>query len=192
VNGVYSQDGYFEHACKYSREGRWKNSNYRFLIFQCNVSNNTKHWYISIVPYGGNPGTSSDIDFYSAPATPDCQLVPPPKGWVKAPEGQEPSPTLSYNYREQDDVIGAEIVGNNEEHQQQHQQQQQQPQQLQDEENEENQSWPMEGPGDEPDENITGTGSTSSSGGGGAGGGGTGTGTGVQDLGNSRRGSSFV
>jgi ubiquitin carboxyl-terminal hydrolase 9/24 len=166
VNGVYNQDGYFENACKYFREGKWKNSLYKFFIFQCNVSNNTKHWYISIVPYGGNPGTSSDIDFYSAPATHECARIPPTKGWVKALEGLEPAPELSFRTKD-DNVLGVVVVGNEDDVQQ-------------DEENEENQSWPMDGPGDEPDENITGTGSTSSSGGGG--GGGPGNNTGVQDL----------
>ena len=96
VNGAYHQDGFFENACKYSRVGRWKNGNYKFFIFQCNVSNNTRHWYISIVPSGGSPGTSSDIDFYTASVSADCAQVPPAKGWSKGPEGVEPCPALRF------------------------------------------------------------------------------------------------
>ena len=96
VNGTYNQDGYFEGACKYSRVGRWKNGNYRFYIFQCNVSNNTRHWYISIVPSGGSPGTSADIDFYTSSVNTDCSTVPPLKSWSKGPEGIEPPPVLRF------------------------------------------------------------------------------------------------
>jgi hypothetical protein len=128
VNGVYNQDGSFENACKYFREGKWRGVDYRFHIFQCNVSNSTKHWYISIVPYGGNPGTSSDMDFYSAPVTPECIRIPPTIGWVRAPEGQEPSPELSFRTKE--DLIGVVVVGNEEE--------------QQGEENEVNQSLPVD------------------------------------------------
>jgi len=96
INGTYHQDGYFENACKYSKNGVWKGATYRFFIFQCNVSNNTRHWYISIVPTGGNPGTSSDIDFYTAPAGLEPSQIPPLRGWVKAQEGEEPLPNLTY------------------------------------------------------------------------------------------------
>lgn len=97
VNGVYHQDGFFSHACRYAMLGRWKNADHRFFIFQCNVSNNTQHWYISIVPFGGVPGTSSDIDFYSAPVTEDSRSLPPCTGWIKANEGTDPVPRIVYN-----------------------------------------------------------------------------------------------
>ncbi|GAX26841.1 ubiquitin carboxyl-terminal hydrolase 9/24 [Fistulifera solaris] len=98
VDGVYSQDGFFSNACRYTKHGRWKDTDYKFYIFQCPVSNNTRHWYISIVPYGGNPGTSSDIDFYTAPVQEDCVHVPPKIGWVKANEGRDPSPMLAFRF----------------------------------------------------------------------------------------------
>jgi ubiquitin carboxyl-terminal hydrolase 9/24 len=96
VNGVYHQCGYFEGGCRYAMSGNWRNERYRFFIFQCNVSNNTKHWYISIVPYDSQPGTSADIDFYTAPATSDFLRVPPHTGWVKSQEGTDPLPRLTY------------------------------------------------------------------------------------------------
>ena len=97
VKGTYHQDGYFESACKYGKEGPWNgNPNQKFNIFQCNVSNNTRHWYISIVPARGQPGTSADIDFYTAPVTQVCEKIPPTTGWTKAQEGADPPPTLSF------------------------------------------------------------------------------------------------
>ena len=96
VNGVYSRDGYFERACKYSRTGDYKGQNMLFSLFQCNVSNNTKHWYISIVPANGQPGTNTDVDFYSAPVTEACTELPPLTGWTKSNEGEDPPPKLTF------------------------------------------------------------------------------------------------
>ena len=67
-----------------------------FSLFQCNVSNNTKHWYISIVPRNSQPGTSTDIDFYSAPVLDSCTEYPPTGTWTKSNEGKEPPPKLVY------------------------------------------------------------------------------------------------
>ena len=80
----------------YSKEGEYDGRIVQFSIFQCNISNSTKHWYISIVPTNGNPGTSSDIDFYSAPVTEHCRYLPPQDGWVKSNEGKDPSPLLVF------------------------------------------------------------------------------------------------
>jgi len=63
VNGVYARDGWFEQNCRYSRQGKYKGQPCTFSLFQCNVSNNTKHWYISIVPRNSQPGTSTDSKF---------------------------------------------------------------------------------------------------------------------------------
>jgi hypothetical protein len=96
VNGVYVRDGYFEGACKYSMQGKFNGDNCAFSLFQCNVSNNTKHWYISIVPRNSQPGTSTDIDFYSAPVLDNCTEYPPTGTWTKSNEGKEPPPKLVY------------------------------------------------------------------------------------------------
>jgi ubiquitin carboxyl-terminal hydrolase 9/24 len=96
VNGVYARDGYFERACKFSRSGEYGGKTVLFSLFQCNVSNNTKHWYISIVPVKGQPGTSADLDFYSAPVIENCTELPPLSGWTKSNEGRDPAPTLVF------------------------------------------------------------------------------------------------
>eukprot|EP00980_Cylindrotheca_fusiformis_P010326 scaffold2299_cov131-Cylindrotheca_fusiformis.AAC.13 len=97
VNGTYAKDGYWERACKYSRTGGYNGETAIFSIFQCNVSNNTKHWYISVVPPNNVPGTSRDVDFYSAPVTESCRDLPPSSGWTKATTvGRDPAPILIY------------------------------------------------------------------------------------------------
>jgi ubiquitin carboxyl-terminal hydrolase 9/24 len=105
VNGTYEPDGLFEGACRYAMEGKWNDHVQNFYVFLCNVSNNTKHWYISIVPQGQSPGTSSDIDFYSAPMTADTEHLPPLTGWVKAQEGQDPMPRFIFKFPA-DDLAG--------------------------------------------------------------------------------------
>lgn len=96
ICGVYQKHGSWERAYKYSKQGEYDGRVVQFSIFQCNVSNNTKHWYISVVPTHGNPGTSSDIDFYSAPVTEQCRYLPPQGGWTKSNEGKDPPPLLVF------------------------------------------------------------------------------------------------
>ena len=105
VNGVYARDGYFERACKYSKRGKYNGNESLFSLFQCNVSNNTKHWYISIVPPKGLPGTNADLDFYSAPVNENCTELPPRSGWTKANEGADPPPTITFSEGENDPAI---------------------------------------------------------------------------------------
>lgn len=95
INGIYRREGTFENAGKYIKRGIWKSVEESFSLFRCNVSNNTKHWYISIVPPGVQPGTSTDIDFYSAPMNEQDPEIPPDQGWTKAMEGQSPPPSVS-------------------------------------------------------------------------------------------------
>jgi len=96
VNGLYTRDGFFERASKFSRRGEYAGEPSNFFLFQCNVSNNTKHWYLSIVPEGQTAGTSNDKDFYSAPVTETCIEFPPRSGWTTTAEGLDPAPTLTY------------------------------------------------------------------------------------------------
>jgi hypothetical protein len=112
VNGHYIQDGFFEHALRYSRDGIWKNKRHKIYIISCNVSNYTKHWYITIVPPGSNPGTSSDIDFYTAPVTQESLTVPPKRGWTKAAEGIDPPPRLIHRDQTESNAEDNERVGN--------------------------------------------------------------------------------
>jgi len=94
VNGVYKRDGICEGAHKFSKQGVFDGNCVTYSLFKCNVSNNTQHWYISVVPNGTIPGTSNDIDFYSASVTVESQTLPPSTGWMKANEGTSPTPQI--------------------------------------------------------------------------------------------------
>lgn len=98
VNGTYSQDGYFKGAVRYSKDGIWNGNTKKFHIFQCLTGGKTKHWYISIIPEGRRPGTSTDIDLYSCPVNDDCRRIPPRDGWVDHPAGAAPVPLLEFVY----------------------------------------------------------------------------------------------
>jgi hypothetical protein len=95
VNGVYERVGTFENVGKYATIALWQGQNHEFSLFRCNTSNNTKHWYISIVPMGVQPGTSTDIDFYSAPLSDNDPDFPPLMGWTKSSEGHNPAPLVT-------------------------------------------------------------------------------------------------
>ena len=95
VNGIYQRSGTFDGVGTYAKLGHWQDQNHEFSLFRCNTSNNTKHWYISIVPIGVQPGTSTDIDFYSAPVSPDEPDFPPTMGWTRSSEGTDPVPSVT-------------------------------------------------------------------------------------------------
>lgn len=104
INGVYTRDGTFDGAGKYIKKGSWKGDEETFSLFRCSVSNNSnKHWYISIVPVGVRPGTSTDIDFYTAPATLRSGDLPPSLGWTKVNEGEDPCPVVEV--KDDDQII---------------------------------------------------------------------------------------
>jgi ubiquitin carboxyl-terminal hydrolase 9/24 len=115
VNGLYVQDGFFESALRYVRyvhdESAVGNSQ-RFFIVLCSVLNYTRYWYISIVPAGASPGTSSDIDFYTAPVTESSLLVPPKKGWTATSKGLDPPPRLVYGNPANSNADDAERIRN--------------------------------------------------------------------------------
>jgi hypothetical protein len=69
INGVYVRDGIVDGAGRYVKKAIWNGVEDTFSLFRCNVSNNTQHWFISIVPVGAQPGTNADTDFYSAPVS---------------------------------------------------------------------------------------------------------------------------
>jgi predicted neuraminidase len=74
----YLQDDVVKNVLRYVRNGAWNNSVYQFIILLCNACNNTKHLYVSIVQVsnGGNPSTSSDIDFYTTLVTASSRAIP--------------------------------------------------------------------------------------------------------------------
>ena len=98
VNGQYYRDGEHEGSIRYSKSGHHDGRDALYSIFKCNVSNYTKHWYISVVPTQGEPGTSADIDFYSAPTgVDDSDGLPPKLGWVKCNAlGMDPPPVIDF------------------------------------------------------------------------------------------------
>jgi len=89
VNGDYVREGMLDGVGKYVKKGVWEGLACTFSLFRCHVSNDTKHWYISIVPVGKKPGTNTDIDFYTSQADGE---FPASSGWVAVGEGKEPCP----------------------------------------------------------------------------------------------------
>jgi ubiquitin carboxyl-terminal hydrolase 9/24 len=94
LNGKYEQMVDFEGAYQFQKEVTIEGRKEVARLFRCSVNNNTKHWFISIVPDKIQPGTNKDRDFYSAPA-PNASRYPPTDGWVKQLEGREPAPRVS-------------------------------------------------------------------------------------------------
>lgn len=87
INGIYKRAGAFDHAPKYTRAVRYNGMDEEFSLFRCRLTDNTRRWYISIVPMNAHPGTTKDIDFYAAvPSREDNNsFLPPGKGWMCIP-----------------------------------------------------------------------------------------------------------
>ena len=83
-----------------------------------------RRWYISIVPPGGNPGTTKDLDFYAAPANFNDgfdDTLPPMANWMTCMQdvGSAPSRVYPHAYEdEMDDVNqqGEAVVEEDNEH----------------------------------------------------------------------------
>ena len=91
LNGIYLREGFRDDVYKYVKE--CGSSEYppcgRFVIYRCRLSNDSRRWYMSFVHAGSLPGTTEDIDFYSAPHNPTALNYnpndPPLEGWMRLP-----------------------------------------------------------------------------------------------------------
>jgi len=95
VNGIYNYNGVFDTVAMYSKIGMWEKRKVTFSLFRCSMNDNTKSWYISIVPKNMQPGTYRVTDFYVATATGDESELPDSVLWMTANEGAEPAPTAA-------------------------------------------------------------------------------------------------
>lgn len=50
INGVYKRIGHCDNAPKYSKTALHEGETVDFLLFRCRLSDNSRRWYISIVP----------------------------------------------------------------------------------------------------------------------------------------------
>lgn len=50
INGLYKRCGHCDEVPKYSKTGLWEGREEDFMLFRCKLSDNTRRWYISIVP----------------------------------------------------------------------------------------------------------------------------------------------
>jgi len=95
VNGKYNRSGAIDGVSKYRRIGVWNEQEVEFSLFRCRLSDETKRWYISIVPKNIQPGTNKDTDFYAAPVSLEHSDLPPEREWVTVKEhGIEPPPMI--------------------------------------------------------------------------------------------------
>jgi len=97
INGTYKCCGICDGVSKYAKSVIWNGTHEVISIFRCRLSDNTKKWYISIVPKNIQPGTSKDFDFYYAPATDESNEIPHGKKWETARDnGIIPPPTVTW------------------------------------------------------------------------------------------------
>ena len=70
VNGIYIRHSEkWDSVDQFIKRGLFKDASCEFTLFRCFLSDNTRRWYISIVPENSHPGTNADVDFYSCTAS---------------------------------------------------------------------------------------------------------------------------
>ena len=103
TNGLYQRT---KEICDglpvYRMQGTWRGRACSYCLFRCRLSNGEKKWFISYVPQGVKPGTTKDVDFYSADPVAHYDF-PPEHGWTSCSEGVDPSPTLRRHGRDMAD-----------------------------------------------------------------------------------------
>ena len=89
INGTYKKSGLYDCVPKFVCTSRYNGRDEEFSIFRCRLTDNTRRWYISIVPMTTHPGTTQDIDFYAS--LPDMDGFPPSEGWVTIGPTSQPT-----------------------------------------------------------------------------------------------------
>jgi hypothetical protein len=108
INGTYIRAGYHDDVSKYTNLSFYDGRLVEFSLFRCKLTDNTRRWYISIVPKNSCPGTTKDIDFYATAVMPgqDGDL-PPRHNWICIPnKGKSPSPEVYPKTNEDDESHG--------------------------------------------------------------------------------------
>jgi hypothetical protein len=94
TDGRYTFAKLFKGAGVFEMKTEYEGRQVQILIMRCQLKNKTLRWFFSIVPEGKNPGTETDIDFYSSQV--QSGALPPTTGWVSVKAGQrQPLPCLS-------------------------------------------------------------------------------------------------
>jgi ubiquitin carboxyl-terminal hydrolase 9/24 len=100
VNGIYTRTGSWDGVDLYTKSGIWDDKEEVFSLFRCRLSDNSKRWYISIIPRNNNPGTSKDVDFYMATANSDAREIPHNYSWTSA-RGTDGNPAPSVIWKQE-------------------------------------------------------------------------------------------
>ena len=76
INGYFTPAESYDGASKYTKRTLYRGQDTEFSLFRCQLTDDTRRWYISIVPMNAHPGTPNDIDFYISPRGGDGSLPP--------------------------------------------------------------------------------------------------------------------
>lgn len=101
INGRYGFSGIFDKVGKWTKEGDRTGT---MCLYRCKLDDNSRRWYLSVVPRGKSPGTKDDVDFYQHYGYNDKYNVskgryPPEDEWKPVVKhggrGMEPGPTVT-------------------------------------------------------------------------------------------------
>lgn len=87
INGRYARRGSNDGVPMYRMNAAYDGSDVEFTLFRCKLTDNSRRWYISIVPPNARPGTSRDVDYYTAVPDTKGGDGPPTERWMCIPGG---------------------------------------------------------------------------------------------------------
>ena len=120
VNGIYNFVQIFNESGFYGRTGTFQNKPVNYTLYKCSVQGGNYQWFLSITPAGSMPGTTQDVDFYSAQLMNNSNInYLPPKNWMtinnsRINVGQAPTVTITIpNQINQNITVNSNISVNN-------------------------------------------------------------------------------
>jgi Ran GTPase-activating protein (RanGAP) involved in mRNA processing and transport len=95
INGYFTQSGSCDGVLMYTKISIYQGHETVFSMFRCKIYDDTRRWYISIVPTdAAHPGTNQDYDFYAAIPDDKDGIFPPQANWMPNDMSSSPAPKV--------------------------------------------------------------------------------------------------
>ena len=94
INGYFTQSGSCDGVPMYTKISIYQGHE-TVSMFRCKIDDDTRRWYISIVPTdAAHPGTNQDNDFYAAIPDDKDGIFPPQANWMHIGMSSSPVPKV--------------------------------------------------------------------------------------------------
>ncbi|GMH86528.1 hypothetical protein TrVE_jg4673 [Triparma verrucosa] len=107
-NGRYGHSGTFDRVGKWTKEAVVNGATVTMCVYRCKLDDDSRRWFVSVIPKGQKPGTNRDVDYYGNSSLGEG-FYPPTHGWTAVTDtngaGMSPGPIISFG------GIDVDVVG---------------------------------------------------------------------------------